>query len=64
MSERTENDALLSPQQVAEIMGVTDRTVLRYIEDGVLPAVRLPGGRLWRIRASAVDVLLTGKASA
>lgn len=58
MSERTEVDELLSPQRVATLLGVTDRTVLRYIEDGHLPAVRLPGGRLWRIRRSDVDALL------
>lgn len=64
MAERTEYDELLSPRQVAEMLGVTDRTVLRYIEDGGLPAVRLPGGRLWRIRRADVEALLTTEASA
>ena len=58
MTERNDHDALLSPQEVAGILRVTDRTVLRYIEEGHLVASRLPGGRLWRIRRSDVDALL------
>lgn len=64
MSERTKPDDLLSPQEVAAILRVTDRTVLRYIEDGVLSGIRLPGGRLWRIRRADVEALLTNEASA
>ncbi|WP_090418255.1 helix-turn-helix domain-containing protein [Mycobacterium europaeum] len=63
MSERTEPDALLSPREVAAILRVTDRSVLRYIADGHLPAVRLPGRRLWRIRRSDVEALLTSEAA-
>jgi len=64
MTERnSDDDAWLSPQQVAAIMGVTDRTILRYIEDSVLPAVRLPGGRLWRIRRVDVDALMATEAA-
>lgn len=44
-------------------MGVTDRTVLRYIETGALQAIRLPGGRLWRIRRSDVEALLTNESA-
>jgi excisionase family DNA binding protein len=58
MTEHNDHDALLSPQEVAGILRVTDRTVLRYIEEGHLVASRLPGGRLWRIRRSDVDALL------
>jgi len=31
---------LYSPQQVAEILGVTRRSVYRYIKEGRLPAIR------------------------
>ncbi|WP_459976429.1 helix-turn-helix domain-containing protein [Mycobacterium avium] len=64
MSERTEPDALLSTREVAEILRVTDRSVLRYIADGHLPAVRVAGQRLWRIRRADVEALLTSEASA
>lgn len=64
MTEREDPNALLSPQEAAEMLRVTDRTVQRYIKDGDLPAVRLPGGRLWRIRRGDVEALLTTEASA
>lgn len=64
MTERNDSDTLLSPQEAAAILRVTDRTVLRYISIGDLPAIRLPGGRLWRIRRSDVEALLTTEASA
>jgi excisionase family DNA binding protein len=63
MSERTKPDDLLNPREAAEILRVTDRTVLRYIEAGHLAAVQLPGGRLWRIRRADVEALLTTEAS-
>lgn len=37
-------DSLLTPSQVAKNWGVSLRTVQRYIADGRLKAVRLPGG--------------------
>lgn len=43
MSE-SHNDSLLTPSQVAKNWGVSLRTVQRYIADGRLKAVRLPGG--------------------
>jgi excisionase family DNA binding protein len=64
MTERDKSDALLSPQEAAEILRVTPRTVQRYIAEGDLPAVRLPGGRLWRIRRGDVEALLDTEASA
>jgi excisionase family DNA binding protein len=41
---------LLTPSQVARLWGVSRRTVQRYIADGKIPAIRLPGGQ-YRIRA-------------
>jgi excisionase family DNA binding protein len=36
----------LTAAEVAETLGVSTRSVLRWIDRGDLPAVRLPGGRL------------------
>ncbi|MGV0793060.1 helix-turn-helix domain-containing protein [Mycolicibacterium sp. XJ1819] len=66
MSERHDlhPDQVISPKEAAEILRVTSRTVQRYIKEGLLPASRLPGGRLWRIRRSDVEALLNAEASA
>lgn len=45
--------AYLTAADVADMVGVSTRTVLRWIERGDLPAVRLPGGRL-RVSDSAL----------
>ena len=36
----------LRPRQIAEMLGVTERTVRRWIADGTLPSVKLGGARL------------------
>ncbi len=38
--------AFLRPGQIAELLGVTERTVRRWIADGILPSVKLGGARL------------------
>jgi excisionase family DNA binding protein len=38
--------ALLTARTVADRLGVTPRTVLRWTRRGELPAIRLPGGAL------------------
>ena len=38
--------AFLRPRQIAEMLGVTERTVRRWIADGTLPSVKLGGARL------------------
>ena len=38
--------AFFRPRQVAESLGVTERTVRRWIRVGTLPSVRLGGARL------------------
>ncbi len=48
-------DDTLTPRQVAETLGVTVRTVQRWIADGRLPAARV-GGRLRVSRSSLSDV--------
>ena len=45
-----------SPQEVAELLGVSVRTILRQIKAGELPASRI--GRLLRISDLALRVFL------
>ncbi|WP_079616753.1 helix-turn-helix domain-containing protein [Mycobacteroides abscessus] len=48
---------LLTVQEAATTLRVTDRTVQRYIQQGHLKGVRLPGGRLLRVRRADVEAL-------
>ncbi len=48
----------LSQQEAADYLGVTDRTVRNYISRGDLPASRVRGSRLVRIRKSDLDSLM------
>lgn len=48
----------LSQTEVAEYLGITTRTVRRYIAIGLLPATRIKGSRLIRIDRADVDALL------
>jgi excisionase family DNA binding protein len=38
--------------EVCEILGTSRRTVLRWIYEGKLKAIKLGGGRVWRVRES------------
>ena len=38
--------AFLRPRQIAESLGVTERTIRRWIADGILPSTKLGGARL------------------
>lgn len=66
MTERDNQDAQewMSVAEVAALLKVTRRTVDRYIRGEHLPATRLPGGRLLRIRRADVEALLSTEASA
>lgn len=55
------NDSLLTPTQVAKSWGVSLRTVQRYIADGRLKAVRLPGG-YYRVRQEDLDAAIEASA--
>ena len=37
---------LLTAREVAELLGVSTETVLRWARRGLLPAIRLPGGAI------------------
>jgi excisionase family DNA binding protein len=57
------SEELLTTGQAGEVIGVSRSTVVRLIEDGVLPAFRLParpGARLkghWRVRRADAEEL-------
>ena len=57
MRTHTVTDPVLTVREVAELLGVSYRTVLRRIEDGSLRAVRR-GGRFF-VRQSWIDEFLT-----
>ena len=47
-------DRLLKPSEVATRLNVPVKTVWAWLRLGQLKGERLPGGRLWRIRESAL----------
>jgi len=51
-----EHDQLLAVSEVAKRFSVSDQTIYRWIDDGILPVVKVR--RLLRIRSSDVDRLL------
>lgn len=46
-------DKYLSKHEIAEILGVSERTIARYLKDGRLPGAIL--GKAWRIKESDVQ---------
>lgn len=48
----------ISLQVAAEILGVSVDTVRRRISDGTLPAERIEGSRLLRVRRTDVEAML------
>lgn len=48
----------LSPEEAAEVLGVHVQTLRGYIRSGKLPALRVAGERVIRIRRSSLDTLL------
>ena len=50
------NEKLLTPEQVAEGLQVTERTVYGWLRRGTLPALKL--GRLWRVRPEDLEAFL------
>ena len=50
------NEKLVTPEQVAERLQVTERTVYGWLRRGKLPALKL--GRLWRIRPDDLETFL------
>jgi excisionase family DNA binding protein len=53
---------LLTAREVAEMLAVSTETVLRWVRQGKLPAIRLPGGAI-RFREADIDRCLKGWAT-
>jgi excisionase family DNA binding protein len=53
---------LLTAREVAEILGVSTETVLRWTRKGELPAIRMPGGAI-RYRQEALEGWLMDRAT-
>ncbi len=53
---------LLTAREVAEMIGVSSETILRWTRRGAIPGFRLPGGAL-RYRESELEQWLAGRRS-
>ena len=54
--------ALMTAREVADVLAVSTETALRWVRQGKLPAVRLPGGAI-RFRAEEIDGWLAERAT-
>lgn len=57
-----ENDDLLRPGEVASMLGVSTKTLIRWSDDGKIPYIRTLGGHR-RFRRSVVEAVLNGSAN-
>ncbi|MGH3006526.1 MAG: helix-turn-helix transcriptional regulator [Gaiellaceae bacterium] len=55
-------ERLLTARELAERLGVSSETVLRWTRDGEVPAIRLPRGSI-RYRPDAIEAWLEGRAT-
>ena len=53
---------LLTAREVAELIGVSTETILRWTRAGKLPAIKLPGGAI-RYRETELDEWLSLRAT-
>lgn len=56
------SEPLLTARQVADLLGVSAETILRWTRRGDVPAIRLPGGAL-RYRPAAIEAWLKERAT-
>jgi len=61
MAQEHNSPEFLTPPQVAQLWKVSTRTVYRYIAEGRLRAIRLPGGQ-YRIRPADADAAIEASA--
>lgn len=56
------NDEVLTPDEAAQLLKVSKKTLLRHAREGQVPGVKL--GRVWRFRrCELLDLLTTPEAS-
>jgi excisionase family DNA binding protein len=53
-------EAMLTPDEIARRLKVTERTVYNWLKTGLLPGIKL--GRLWRVRPADLESFLTPRA--
>jgi excisionase family DNA binding protein len=53
-------DPVLDAHQVATVLGQSLYTTQRQFRDGVLPGIKLPGGR-WRMKREDLQAILDGR---
>ena len=53
-------ERLLTVPEVAELLGVTNETIRRWLRDGRLEGMLLSRRAGWRVRSEAVDRMLEG----
>ena len=58
----TPEDDILTIREVMRLLGVGQRTIDRYVSEGLLPAAYLPSGHR-RFRRGDVDALLTRRSA-
>jgi excisionase family DNA binding protein len=58
----TDLPVLLDSHEIAAALHQSLDTTQRQLRDGLLPGIKLPGGR-WRVKRSDLDALLSGKFS-
>lgn len=56
MSATETTDEILTPDEVANLLKVSKKTVLRLVHDGTLPAAKV--GRAWRFHRDDVLALV------
>lgn len=56
----TDGDPLLTTAEVASLFRVDSKTVTRWCEERILPAILTPGGGKWLVRESVVRAHLEG----
>jgi excisionase family DNA binding protein len=65
MAERGGNrmttDSLITTREAAKRLHLNQEVVRRKIRLGYIPAVKVPGGRDWRIKTDDLDKILNGK---
>lgn len=55
-------DRLLTARELADVLGLSVETILRWVRQGKLPAIRLPGGAI-RFREVEVEAWLAERAT-
>jgi excisionase family DNA binding protein len=59
----TSPESLLTSEEVAAAVRQDVNTVQRWARDGLVPAIKLPGGR-WRFRREDIEAILRGESPA